>query len=378
MTTQFEDAATRIESATGYYELFGPAGDDPAAQVRQTYRRYARIVYPDLNQGNGQHGRAEEVFKRLADFYEQAQRMVREGTYGEPVLLLTWTTRRSVHEVLRQHRDGDLCATFAATTRPVKGGDNRATFCKVAKDSADNDLLQTEAAVLKRLRGDNSKPELHPFYPELIDTFEHREARQPGRRVNVLAELKGFYTLAEVSRAFPDGLEAVHMAWIWRRILWGLAHAHELHVVHGAILPQHVMVLPEQHGVVLIDWCYASMSDDDATPLSPIKAIVGTRKDWYPQEVLAKQAPSAATDLAMAARCMIELMGGDPLTGNFPAANQTPRAFRAFFRGCLTRQQSMRPQNAFGLLGEFDRLLQDLGQPYYPRKFRKFVMPTSA
>ncbi len=376
MTTQFDDVATRIETATDYYGYFGPAQQNPADHVKRTYRSNARVVYPDFHMGTDRHERAEDAFKRLTELYDQALEAARRSEYGEPITLMTWTTKRAVHQVLRSTGHGDLCATYTSTTRPTKGSSQRASFCKVAMNAADNDLLQVEATVLKRLRGSDSKAELHPYYPELLDSFEYREAGKPTRRVNVLPNLEGFYNLAQVRRAFPEGLEAVHMVWIWRRILWALSHAHDMHVVHGAILPQHVMVLPEQHGVVVVDWCYASVTDDAAV-FEPIKAIVGAYKNWYPEEVFAKQAPSSATDLVMAARCMIELTGGDPLSGNYPTTNHTPRAFRAFFRGCLTTNQRMRPQDAIWLLSEFDQLLQDLGQPYYPRKFRKFVMPTS-
>ena len=32
---------------------------------------------------------------------------------------------------------------------------------------------------------------------------------------------------------------------------------------------------------------------------------------------------------------------------------------------------------AWALLAEFDELLQAMGQPYYPRRFRSFVMPSA-
>lgn len=134
------------------------------------------------------------------------------------------------------------------------------------------------------------------------------------------------------------------------------------------------MIWPEEHGVVLVDWCYASLADDDHSEFGPIKAIVAKRRDWYPQEVLAKRAPSPATDIAMAARCMVQLLGGDPLTGVCPAAS-VPRGFQAFFQGCLGQSQRSRPDDAFKLIEEFDAMLERLGAPFWPRTFRIFVMP---
>lgn len=373
MTTQFNDVATRIETAADYFAFFGPA-DDPADHVKRTYRRDARVVHPDQHIGQQTHDRAASVFGRLTGFYDQAIEMAGYGLYGQPATLVTWTSKRAVHQVFRPLGSGDLCALFAARTAPSDGGDRRVTFCKVAVNAGDRDLLQTEAKALRLLRADSTDAALHPFFPEVVDSFAHRETGKPARQVNVFSMLEGFYTLTEVRKAFPGGLEAIHMAWIWRRMLWALGYAHKSGVIHGALLPEHVMILPEQHGVVLVDWCYASVKED-ADQFTPIKAAVGAYKDWYPKGVFDKQPPSPATDLVMAARCMIELTGGDPLTGNYPASTRTPKAFRAFFKGCLSPVQTARPQDALQLLAEFDQLLQSLGGPYYPRKFVKFAMP---
>ncbi|MGF7228551.1 MAG: hypothetical protein ACQR33_01050 [Candidatus Saccharibacteria bacterium] len=371
----FEDARIQIEEAADYYTFFGPAPGDPAAHVKKVYLSYARVVHPDLHQASPRLTTAETAFKRLGEHYAQALEMAAQDAYGQPLVIVEWTHRRASHRVLRAVSGGDLCATYLARTKLATDVDEQPSFCKVVKAHADRDLLQTEARVVRQLRGPGMAAEVHVFYPELLDSFVHREKGKQPRQVNVLVQLENFYNLAQVRRSFPKGLEAVHMAWIWRRMLWALAHAHELGIVHGAILPEHIMILPEQHGVVIVDWCYASLKDD-AGVFAPVKAIVGAYKDWYPEEVFAKAAPSSATDLTMAARCMIQLLGGDPITGDFPGNSAVPRQFRAFFRGCLSTSRSARPQNGFQLLVEFDQLLKHLGQPYYPRKFRTFTMPS--
>ncbi len=164
------------------------------------------------------------------------------------------------------------------------------------------------------------------------------------------------------------------MAWMWRRLLFVLGYVHRRGIVHGAVLPAHVMILPAQHGLVLVDWCYSSIASDDSNGNPPIKAIVEAYRGWYPEEVLKKQVPGPATDIAMATRCVVQLMGGDPLTGNLP--DRVPVPFRAFFKGCLAVRQAARPDDAWGLLHEFDELLEHLGPPYFPRRFRPFTMPT--
>jgi hypothetical protein len=133
------------------------------------------------------------------------------------------------------------------------------------------------------------------------------------------------------------------------------------------------MILPQKHGLVLVDWCYASAKADDTYPA--IKALVSSHRDWYPSEVFDRKSPGPETDIMMAARCMVYLLGGDPATGNLPAG-KTPRPLRAFLKGCMQQVPALRPDDAWSLLGEFDELLERMGPPYHPRRFRPFSMPS--
>jgi hypothetical protein len=93
--------------------------------------------------------------------------------------------------------------------------------------------------------------------------------------------------------------------------------------------------------------------------------------DWYPPEVARRERPGAATDLAMASRCVSYLLGDaepDRLRG------EVAGAIRGFLRACLLPSAAMRPDDAWGLLAELDELL---GRLYGPRRFRPFSMPES-
>ena len=41
------------------------------------------------------------------------------------------------------------------------------------------------------------------------------------------------------------------MAWVWRRLLTIVGFAHANHVVHGAVLPPHVVIEPKEHKLLL-------------------------------------------------------------------------------------------------------------------------------
>ena len=63
---------------------------------------------------------------------------------------------------------------------------------------------------------------------------------------------------------------------MWRRLLVGLGWAHRAGVVHGAVLPEHVLIHPAEHGLVLVDWCYS------VAPGERIPALVAKHRDGLP------------------------------------------------------------------------------------------------
>jgi len=122
---------------------------------------------------------------------------------------------------------------------------------------------------------------------------------------------------------------------------------------------------------MLVDWCYSQTSTDGT--FVPLKAISGDYQVWYPAEIIDKATPTTATDVYMAAWSMVYAMGGEKVD---QLTTKMPRAFRAYFASCLEANYKVRPDDAFGLLAETDELLERFGEPYYPRRFREFVLPT--
>lgn len=368
MTTNLDDAVRQILRATSYVELFGacPEGVEPETHAKSAYRQLARLTHPDFCDDK----KAGEAFAKLTRLYQEASTACEYGEYGQAPVFAMIRSRKATHSLRFAWGNGDLCDTYLADSQP-KSGTAQRTFCKVVRTATDNDMIKIEAEALKKL---NEAAKMAPFFPTLLDSFRVGSGSN-GRQTNVLAALDDFYSLTDVRHVYTSGVTPLDMAWMWRRILWALAHAHSLGIIHGAITPDHVLIQPDLHGLVLADWSYASVANDAAQPR--LTAIIDRYRDWYPPEVLARQSPGAATDLYMAARCMIYIMGGDPVTGAF-SGDHVPVPFRAYFRGCILKQQNARPQDALMLLAEFDELLKRLGAPYYPRRFRTFAMPTGA
>jgi hypothetical protein len=305
-----EEAFALIEAARAPADLFGPGPGDP---------------------------RAAAAFARLADLWQRYPgRHPYRGAGTAP-------GDRAGPGYGALVARGDIANLYATS-----GG-----LLKIARDPADNDLMRHEAAALRQLTGVQDR--FRAYFPQLIRAERHTD---PGtglaRRANVLARLDGFRTLAEVGAAFPDGVDPRDAAWMWRRLLVAVGASARAGVIHGAVVPEHVLIHPGQHGLVLADWCYS-------VPTGRLRAAPARYRSWYPPDVLAGQPAGPDLDIWLATRCMTQLTGP-----------RLPAPLAAFARGCRLASPRRRPPDAWALLAELDDLL---GQLYGPRRFRPFAIP---
>ena len=364
--SEFEGAVVFVVGAVGPEDVFGvwesPASQEQATvtlrRAARTYRRLARVLHPD-RAPVGREADASRAFAVLATLWEQYQRL---ATYGHVPGTASGTaliTRRYLYRV-----GGLVGRTAIANVYAVDYGDETSAgdgLLTLPRDPRDNDLMRREAAALAALLREGDR-RFRAFAPQLVDTFDHCDPASGTRRVGVVTAgtLTGFHTLAQVRAAYPEGVDPRDAAWMWRRLLVALDYAHGARVVHGAVLPENVLIHAEQHGLVLVDWCYSA-----SRPGERIPAIVEEYRSWYPPEVTARRTPSPATDIHLATRCMQYLIGQDAM----------PRALADFVRGCTLADEPLRPHDARRLLGELDDVLERL---YGRRTFRPFAMPSLA
>ena len=361
--------SSTIMDATCPEDLFGDLPGRKSEQlegVKRRYREMARLAHPDFADPENKAS-AEDAFAQLPKIRDAAEKAIKAGTYGQrkpftpaaaPVVI---RSRSRAYIVGDPFASGDLANLYRCTAE----ADSDSLLLKVARNAADNDLIRAEATTLRHLLTPD-KPEskgFFPLLPRLTDSFSFRDSGGgPARQADVFGLLPGFYSLEDVRKAYPGGISTRHMAWIWRQLLLVLGYAHARNVIHGAVLPSHVLIHPD-HDLLLVDWCY-SVRDEGA----PIPAVSEHYADWYPPEVLGKQPPSPATDIYMSARCMEYLMGADD--GGYSAS---PR-LRGFIASCLLKPVSYRPQDAWKLRKDFTTLIEQI---WGPRRRIVLDMPSS-
>jgi hypothetical protein len=232
-------------------------------------------------------------------------------------------------------------------------------FVKVARAAADNGLLEREFAVLQELWKPEPDSQFDGFaarqcryVPRPLLTFLVGDGSGLKRRANVLGvpRARAFTVAALRGRKFPQGVAPAHGYWIFRRLLLTLWLAHAKGFVHGAVTPDHVLVFPEEHGLVLLDWTGAARLGREKVPLAD-----AAYEDFLPPELLARAVAKPAMDIFMAAATTFHLLGGEVRSRQLPPA--IPQPIAAELLRCLAPEERYRPQDAFELHEAFGRAL---------------------
>jgi len=246
----------------------------------------------------------------------------------------------------------------------------------------------TELVILKLLR-DRQNTTLFDNEWEVLQVLQHSDARgaetftmllpQPilhgdittgvhaGKRVNIFRWISGFYhTFDEILRAYPQGIPPRASIWIWRRILEVLSFLHNSRIVHGAVLPSHLLVQENEHGVRLVGYSAASPFGEKLRTISP------GYESFYPQSVRPFAKLTMQLDLTMSARCIVAILGGNPETGSLPGT--VPRRLAKLVQQiALTEPGDSGREDAWSIREELGIIASEV---FGPPQFIPIMMPS--
>lgn len=238
---------------------------------------------------------------------------------------------------------------------------------KVLRDPADAPRLDNEWEMLQALQKSDA-PGAETFARLLPEPVMHGTVTAnafTGRRVNIIRWASGFHhTFDAVQRAYPNGIPPRASIWAWRRILEVLSFIHASGFVHGAVLPPHLLVQENEHGVRLIDYCTAGYVGQR------LQYVTAGYDVFYPKGLRVGSLLTQQVDLVMSARCIASILGGNPVDGSLPAAVPAPLA--ALLRRVAMSDPFSNTEKAWALREELGRLADAVfGAP----QFNPIVMP---
>lgn len=184
---------------------------------------------------------------------------------------------------------------------------------KVNRARPDLDLLRQEWATLEHLHRahDPSSAALAARLPQPIAFGPSKWGQGSANRVGAERWVAAYgwhsgfvHSLEDVRAAHPGGVDGQVAVWLFRRLLELLGFVHRAGVVHGAVLPPHVLVHPRDHGAMLVGWGCAQRRG-----AASVRATSRAWSSWYAGP-WARPERSAALDIAFAARCAAEIASG--------------------------------------------------------------------
>jgi serine/threonine protein kinase len=336
--------------------------------LKALYRRFAVIAHVDKYTRLDEQRIAHIAFTRLNDLHQQAIDKVNGGIYGTKAAAPkknstppSMKSKKGIYVVTTGLAAGDLSTVYRGEfdgKTPV--------IIKMAKHHTLNDLIENEAKVLTKLNeAAAGTVSYKQFIPTLLDHFTVKVAPSNAvRHVNILQPVDGFRPLTDIIEQYPDGIDQRHFVWIFNRLLTTLSFVHSQGIVHGAVLPEHVLVHPVSHAIHLIDWSFAVSKG------ATMKVISTKYADWYPPEVTAKRVTASSTDIFMAARCMLYILDIDPNDMHASRTKVHPRFIR-LLESCFIKNPLRRPTSAWELYKDFGVIAEDL---WGPRKYLKLEM----
>lgn len=179
---------------------------------------------------------------------------------------------------------------------------------KVLRDEADLPMLDQEWAALAALQESSAAGAgaIVPRLPQPIARGEIGSGARAGKHCELLRFARGFdHTLEAVRAAHPRGVDVHAGVWMWRRLLEALGFVHASGFVHGAVLPQHLLIERGEHGLRLVGFGCAARSGE------ALAAVVSRYESFYPARMVAKPRLAPEHDVAMSARCIAFALGAD-------------------------------------------------------------------
>lgn len=318
----------------------GPAAEVGSAEfnrAKATFRRLAQQFHPDHNPGDAA---SAESFRNVLTAWERWR--------GSSVDLFSITLAGETYTAEHELGVGNASSVYAGR------GSHGFVTIQVQNEAKDYDLLKNAHDRLKSLWAVSLQGPVTYMLPS-----PRGIGVADGRGILVCDAYQGQLTpLRKVREAFPDGIDAADMLWIWRRCLTLLDFLQANAIVHGSLNPDHLLLDLPDHGLHVCGWTSAVKECETPRVMD---------REWgsvAAPEAQAKSAVTRAADMYDVGFHMKALLG--------TRWDASPPHIKSALSGCLKASARHRVDNAAWLFGHLDDLIDRI---YGGRKFRPLVLP---
>jgi len=240
---------------------------------------------------------------------------------------------------------------------------------KILRDRQDIDLFDNEWESLQALQQSEARGAdvFTTLMPQPVIHGDISTGTFAGKRASIFRWASGFHhTFEKVIQAYPQGISPRASIWVWRRILEILSFIHSSGMVHGAVLPAHLLVQENEHGVRLVGYSFAGKFGKN------LRTPSQDHESFYPSPTRLWSKLTGQLDIVMSARCMVALLGGDSATASLPASVPTQVA-DLVQRIALSKPDDSVSKDAWAIREELGEIARKV---FGPSEFIPIVMPS--
>jgi len=257
---------------------------------------------------------------------------------SEAKAILSDDKKRAKYDKSITPNKGDIIGNYRLVRKIAEGGFGEVyeathtitgmTVCikkNLTVSSLDTELFLKEAAALWDLR--------HHALPAVRDMFQLPD----GKYAMVMSYIPGptIEQLLDKYKAKGEEIDPENICWIMERVLDALRYMHYHGVVHGDVKPQNIIIQPEQHTCVLVDFGLASVKPSSGSSADGYTPLFASPESLNNKPLLPE------SDLYSLGLTMIYAFGGDPATRKVP--KNVPRGVRDFIADLLVYDVLSRP-----------------------------------
>ena len=340
-----------IKQANKPEDIFGAIPDD----VKKNFKRLYKTVFADHYRENQEAFVMASVACGLVnEFYERAKARIANGLYGKNSLSginVKISTASSTYELIKKIHEGGTYDIYLGSS-----SSGEKVIAKITSKSEYRMMVVRESKILKRLEQSEGE---RPSIPKFKKAFKTKNDRN-GMIMNYIDG----YDLFLINELFPGGIPNEHLVWMMKRMFEICVYCHSKGVIHGSINPGHLMVVPKQHTIVIIDWSHSLLKPSET----------GDKYKQYSPEYSAPEVRDndffhPSSDLYSVGKVMNFLAYGNK------SVSSADKRIMAFIKWLCSENRKERPQNAAEGMKYLDQVVDNVfGKT---RRFVPFIVPVS-
>ncbi|MFA6461901.1 MAG: DnaJ domain-containing protein [Candidatus Woesearchaeota archaeon] len=293
-----------------YYHVLEVSPGARTGVIEAAYRVLMTKYHPDKGLGN------ENVAKLLNEAREVLCDEEKRKKYDQKI----FPQERVIgnYQVLEKIAEGGFGVTYKAKHVLLE---ELACLKQNLHVSPDDSLIMAHEAKLLWNINHYSLPTLRDFFHADDGSYIFAMSYVPGP------------TLEKIVREHGP-IDPEHASWITQRLLNALHYLHFNGVIHCDVKPNNIIIKPEEHNAVLVDYGFASLR-----PKHKSRAE-GYTEAFAAPELVELRPPLPSTDLYSLALTMMYAFGGNPLAKKFP--KNVPQPIREYFETFLNPNPLLR------------------------------------